>query len=80
MYMPQQKIRTMIIDRFYEEIERLFDQVPMYHMKILFGDFNSKVGRENIFQPTVMTESVHPSSIDNGIRLVNFATSKKLIV
>ena len=52
----------------------------MYHMKILLGDFNAKVGRENIFQPTIGTESVHPESNDNGIRLVNFATSKNLIV
>ena len=41
-----------IKDSFYEEMERLFDQLPMYHMKILLGDFNAKVGRENIFQPT----------------------------
>ena len=37
-----------IKDSFYEEIERLFDQLPMYHMKILLGNFNAKVGRENI--------------------------------
>ena len=49
-------------------------------MKILLGDFNAKVGRENIFQPTIGTESVHPENNDNGIRLVNFATSKNLIV
>jgi len=58
----------------------MFDQLPMYHMKILLGDFNAKVGRENIFQPTIGNESVHPESYDNGIRLVNFATSKNLIV
>ena len=33
----------------------------MYHMRILLGDFNVKVG-ENIFQPTIGTESVHPES------------------
>ena len=43
----------------------------MNHMKILLGDFNAKVGRENIFQPTIGTESVHLKSNDNGIRLVN---------
>ena len=37
-------------DSFYEEIERSFDQLPMYHIKILLSDFNAKVGRENIFQ------------------------------
>ena len=49
-------------------------------MKILLGDFNAKIGREKIFQPTIGTESVHPVSNDNGIRLVNFYTSKNLIV
>ena len=37
-------------DSFYEEIERLFHQLLMHHMKILLGDFNANLGRENIFQ------------------------------
>jgi hypothetical protein len=49
-------------------------------MKILLGDFNAKVGRENIFQSTIGTESVHHDSNDNGISLANFATSNNLIV
>jgi hypothetical protein len=32
----------------------VFDQFPKYHMKILLGDFNAKVGREDIFKPTMM--------------------------
>ena len=52
-----------IKDILYDEIKRLFDQLPMHHMKILLGDFNAKVRRENIFQPTIGTESVHPESI-----------------
>jgi hypothetical protein len=39
-----------IKDRFYEELEQIFDKFPMYCMKILLGDFNAKVGREDIFQ------------------------------
>jgi exonuclease III len=35
-------------DSFYEELERIFDKFPKYHMKILLGDFNAKVGREDI--------------------------------
>jgi hypothetical protein len=49
-------------------------------MKILLGDFNSKVGREDIFKPTVGNESLHEVSNDNGVRLVNFSTSKNLKV
>jgi hypothetical protein len=49
-------------------------------MKILLGDFNANVGRENIFKPTTGIESLHEISNDNGVRVVNFATSKNLIV
>jgi hypothetical protein len=48
-------------------------------MKILL-DFNAKVGREEIFKLTIGNESLHKMSNDNGVRLVNFATSKILRV
>ena len=67
-------------DSFYEELEQVFDNFPRYHMKILLGDFNAKVGRENIFKPTIGNESLHQDSNDNGVRIVNFATSKNLVV
>jgi hypothetical protein len=35
-------------DSLYEELERVFDKFPKYHMKIALGDFNAKVGREDI--------------------------------
>jgi hypothetical protein len=44
------------------------------------GDFNAKVGREDIFKPTIGNESSHEISTDNGVRVVNFATSKNLVV
>jgi exonuclease III len=37
-------------DRFYEELEHLFDKFPKYHMLILFRDFNVKVCSEDIFK------------------------------
>ena len=47
---------------------------------VLLGDFNAKVGRENIFKPTIGNESIHQDSNDSGVRIVNFATSKNLVV
>jgi hypothetical protein len=44
-------------------------------MKILLGDFNAKVGRENIFKTTIGNESLHEISNDSGVRVVKFATS-----
>jgi endonuclease/exonuclease/phosphatase family metal-dependent hydrolase len=49
-------------------------------MKILLGDFNVKVGREDIFKLTTGNESSHEIGNDNGVRVVNFATSKNLVV
>ena len=49
-------------DSFYEELEQVFDHFPKYHMKILLGDFNAKVGRENIFKPTIGNVSLHQDS------------------
>jgi hypothetical protein len=64
----------------YEELERVLDKILKYHLKILLGDLNAKVDREDIFKPTIGNESVHEISNDNGVRLVNFATSKNLRV
>jgi hypothetical protein len=46
-------------------------------MKML-GDFNTKVGREDIFKETIGNESLHEIGNDNGVRVVNFI-SKNLI-
>jgi hypothetical protein len=46
----------------------------------LLGDLCAKVGREDSFKPTIGNESLHEISNDNGIRAVNFATSKNLTV
>jgi hypothetical protein len=58
----------------------VFDNFPKYHLKILLGDFNAKVGREGVFKPTTGNESLHKISNDNGVWLVNFVTSKNLRV
>jgi hypothetical protein len=43
---------------------------------MLIWDTDAEVGREDIFKPTVGNESLHKISNDNGVRVVNFATSK----
>jgi hypothetical protein len=63
--------------RFYEELEHVF---PKYYTQILLGDFNAKAGREEIFKPTIGNETFHEISNDNGVRAVNFATSKYVII
>jgi hypothetical protein len=48
-------------------------------MKILL-DFNANVGKEDIFKPTTGNESLHKIIIDNGVTVVNYVTSKNMVV
>jgi hypothetical protein len=80
VHAPTEDTDDVIKDSFYEELEQVFDQFPRYHMKILLRDFNAKVGREYIFKRVIGNENLHEASNDNGVRVVNFATSKNLIV
>ena len=77
MHAPSEEKCDDSKDSLYGELEQVFDHFPKYHMKILFGNFNAKVGRENIFKPKIGNGSFHHNSNDNGVRIVNFATSKK---
>jgi hypothetical protein len=46
----------------------------------VLGDFNIKVGREDIFKPTTGNKSLHKISNDNGVRVVNIAILKNVNV
>jgi hypothetical protein len=48
-------------------------------MSILLGDFNAKLGREDIFKPTTGNESLHQNKYDNGVSRVNFVTPRNLV-
>jgi hypothetical protein len=68
------------IGSLYEDLECVFNKFPKCHTKIFLGDFNAEVDREDIMKPTAGNESLHEISNDNGVRVVDFATSKNLIV
>jgi hypothetical protein len=66
-------------DSLYEKFECILDEFHKYHTKMLLN-FNAKVGREDIFKPRVWNGSLLKTNNDNGVRVVNFATSETLIV
>jgi hypothetical protein len=56
------------------DLENVFNTFPKYSMTILLGDFDVKVGREEIFKPAIGKESLHEINNDNVVAIVNFAT------
>jgi len=41
-----------------EKLEQVFDHLPKYDMKILFGDFDAKMGRKDVFKLTSRVKSL----------------------
>ena len=58
---------------------RVFYHFYKYHIKILLGDVNAKVGRENIFKPTIGNEGLHQDNNDNCIRIIKSQHKKNLV-
>jgi hypothetical protein len=44
-------------DSYYKDLEHVFDQFLKYYMKMLLGDFNEEVGKEDIFKLTIGNEN-----------------------
>ena len=48
---PSEEKRDDSKDSFYEELEQVFNHFPKYHVRILLGNVNEKLGREDNFKP-----------------------------
>ena len=62
------------------KLEREYDRCPQHDVKIVIGDFNAQVGQEEAFKPTIGSFNAHQLTKDNGLRLVNFASSKHMTI
>ena len=56
-----------VINSYSGDTARLFNQCPVYIMKILLGDFNVKLEQENILILKTESGLLHPGSNDDGI-------------
>ncbi|KAL4143877.1 hypothetical protein QTP88_006132 [Uroleucon formosanum] len=67
-------------EEFYNQIERVYDSILHRTRKIIIGDLNAKIGKEQIFKPTIGEHSLHEISNDNGSKLISFALSKNMTI
>ena len=51
----------------------MFDHLPTFHTKILLGDFNAKLGREDNFKLTIGKETLYKDSNDNGVTVCSYS-------
>jgi len=79
-YVPTEILDGDLRDAYYKTLEITFYSIPRYAIKFVIGDTKAQVGQERIFQKTAGKESFHLESINNGLRLINFAASKDLMI
>jgi hypothetical protein len=56
-------------DQFYEQLERTYAACPSHDVKMVMGD-----------QPSIGKHSLHESSNENGLRLVDFAVDRQMAI
>jgi hypothetical protein len=59
------------------ELEHVFDNLHKYHVSI-FLDFYARVGKAGTFNSAIRNETLHDTSNDNEVTVVNFVTYKNL--
>ena len=64
------------IKEFYNLLEQNINQIANSDIKIILGDFNAKVGKENIYKPSTGNESLRMETNNNGIKMIQLAISK----
>jgi len=69
-----------IKNKFYEDLDLVCDTLPVDKWKIILGDFNAMIGKENIYKPTIGSGSLHEITNDNGHKLITFATAENMII
>ena len=59
-----------IKEEFYNLLEQSINQIPNLGIKVILGDFNAKVGKEDIHKPTIGNESLHNKTNNKGVKMI----------
>ncbi|KAK4876496.1 hypothetical protein RN001_009002 [Aquatica leii] len=80
VYAPTEETEEEEKEKFYEQLEQIFGSLPQQDMKIILGDLNAKIGKEETLRPHIGKHSLHDQSNDNGLRIADFAAANNLCV
>ena len=77
---PTEEKDDAVKDAFYVNLEDLYVKCPAHDIKIVFGNFNAKVGQEGMFGSIVGQFSLHSTTLLNGVKLIDFAAARNMLV
>jgi hypothetical protein len=53
IHAPTEEKEDLVKEQFYMSLEKECDTISNYDMKVILGDFNAKIGKENYWYPFV---------------------------
>lgn len=68
----------LVMDSLYDKLNQKQYRIPAHDTKITTGDFNAKIGKEEIFKPVAGNSGLHETSNKNGITATDFATNNNI--
>ncbi|XP_055371661.1 craniofacial development protein 2-like [Condylostylus longicornis] len=77
---PTNEADDSVKEDFHDLLYKTYGDCPRYDAKILLGDFNAKIGQEEIFGKTIGAHSLHHTTNDNGFRLTDLAASCNMVI
>jgi exonuclease III len=80
VYGPTEENDELTKDYFYQVLEKTNNAAPGNYIKMVFRDFNAKLGREEEYQDVTGKHSLHHVTNDNGNRMIDFEISKNMII
>ena len=76
VHAPTNKEMEEVKEELYNLLEQNTNQIANSDIKILLGDFNAKVDKDDIYKPTIGNETLHNETNNNGIKIIQFTISK----
>ncbi len=80
VHAPTEDKPDLIKDVFYDELGTAYASAPANDVKIILGDFNAKIGKEECYAETIGRDSLHEDCNENGCKLVHFAAANNMVV
>ncbi|ESO00241.1 hypothetical protein HELRODRAFT_123324, partial [Helobdella robusta] len=80
VYAPTMDHSDAEIEAFYDQLEQTLNVLPKKDVKIITGDWNAKIGRDNIGFEEVMGKYGIGNRNNRGERLLEFAKDQKMYI
>jgi len=80
IYAPTEDKTEAEKEKFYDDLQTIFDRTPKSDTVIVLGDANAKLGKEDVYNEVSGKYTLHKLSNSNGEMLLEFALGNNLKV